>query len=125
MLRQDQLLIDRYAVNKITNVEYPLPQNLVTVHLTNQMTGQGSTRELQWDSQHMTEEPLEVEVGETGKIKVELALLADEEGRPAYKYKITDDSAGIDYEATDRRLDRNDRPDNATGLPSSGLGDIA
>jgi hypothetical protein len=118
MLRQDQLLIDRYAVNKITNVEYPLPQNVVTVHLTNQMTGQGSTRELQWDSQHTTEEPLEVEVGETGKIKVELALLADEEGRPAYKYKITDDSAGIDYEATDLRLDRNDRPDNATAAKS-------
>jgi hypothetical protein len=94
MLRQDQLLVDRYAVNKITKVEYPLPQNIVTVHLTNQMTGQESTRDLQWDSQHTTEEPFEVEVGDTGKIKVELALLADEENRPAYKYKITDDSAG-------------------------------
>jgi hypothetical protein len=38
MLRQDQLLVDRYPVHKITKVEYPLPQNLVTVQLSNQMT---------------------------------------------------------------------------------------
>jgi hypothetical protein len=113
MLRQDQLLLDRYAVHKITKVEYPLPQNLVAVQLSNQMTGEQSTRNLRWDEQVTTEEPFEVQVGETGKIKVELALLADEEGSPAYRYKITDDSAGIDYEATDLRLDARNRPDNA------------
>jgi hypothetical protein len=82
------------------------------------MTGEQSTRNLRWDEQLTTEEPFEVEVGDTGKIKVELALLADEEGRPAYRYRITDDSAGIDYEATDLRLDRNDRPDNAKAAKS-------
>lgn len=117
-LRKDQLLVDRYAVNKINKVEYPLPQNIVAVQLSNQMTGEQSTRNLRWDEQVTTEEPFEVEIGETGKIKVELALLSDEEGRPAYKYKITDDSAGIDYEATDLRLDRNDRSDNAKAAKS-------
>jgi hypothetical protein len=118
MLRRDQLLVDRYAVNKITKVEYPLPQNIVAVQLSNQMTGEQSTRNLRWDEQVTTEESLEVEVCDTGKIKVELALLADEEARPAYRYRITDDSAGIDYEATDLRLGVNHRPDNAKAAKS-------
>jgi hypothetical protein len=117
-LRQDQLLVDRYAVSKITAEPFRLPHNTVSVELVNQMTGEQSTRNLRWDEQVTTEEPFEVEVGETGKIKVELAQLADEEGRPAYKYKITDDSAGIDYEATDLRLGVSHRPDNAKAAKS-------
>jgi hypothetical protein len=113
MLHQDQLLVDRYAVNKINKVEFPLPQNTVAVELTNQMTDKQSTRNLRWDEQVTTEEPFEVEIGETGKIRVELAQLADEEGRPAYRYRVADESAGIDYEATDLRLDATNRPDNA------------
>jgi hypothetical protein len=70
MLRQDQLLVERYDVHKITKVEYPLPQNIVTVHLKDQMTGEESMRDLQWDSFHTTEEPFEVEIGESGKITV-------------------------------------------------------
>jgi hypothetical protein len=35
LLRQNQLLVERYAVHKINKVEYPLPQNAVTVKLTN------------------------------------------------------------------------------------------
>jgi hypothetical protein len=114
MLHNGQLIVDRYSVSKITAEPFRLPHNTVSVELVNQMTGEQSTRNLRWDEQVTTEEPLEVEVGQTGKIKVELALLADEEGRAAYKYKITDDSAGIDYEASDLRLDASNRPDNAT-----------
>jgi hypothetical protein len=85
----------------------------VAVELTNHMTDKQSTRNLRWDEQVTTEEPFEVEIGETGKIRVELAQLADEEGRPAYRYRVADESAGIDYEATDLRLDATNRPDNA------------
>jgi len=103
-LRQDQLLVDRYAVHKINKVEYPLPQNTVTVELTNQLTGEQSTRNLRWDEQVTTEEPLEVEIGDTGKITVELAQQRDEEDRAVYRYKITDEAAGIDHEGTDLHL---------------------
>jgi hypothetical protein len=104
LLHQDQLLVDRYDVHKITKVEYPIPQNIVTVHLKDQMTGEESTRDLQWDSFHTTEEPFEVEIGEAGKITVELAQMRDEEDRPVYRYKITDEAAGIDHEAADLSL---------------------
>jgi hypothetical protein len=113
MLRQDQLLVERYAVHKITKVEHSLPQNIVTVHLKNQMSGQESSRDLQWESIHTTEEPFEVPIGTTGKITIELALLADQEGSAAYRYRVTDESARVDYEATDLRLDVGHRPDNA------------
>jgi hypothetical protein len=103
-LRQDQLLVGRFDVHKITKVEYPLPQNIVTVHLKDQMTGDESTRDLQWDSFHTTEEPLEVEIGESGKITVELAQMRDEEDRPRYRFHVRDDAAGIDYEAADLSL---------------------
>jgi hypothetical protein len=66
MLHQDQLLVDRYAVHKINKVEYPLPQNIVAVQLSNQMTGEQSTRNLRWDEQVTTDEPFEVEIGDTG-----------------------------------------------------------
>jgi hypothetical protein len=49
LLHQDQLLVDRYAVHKINKVEYPLPQNIVAVELTNQITGEQSTRNLRWE----------------------------------------------------------------------------
>jgi hypothetical protein len=62
LLHKDQLLVDRYAVHKITNVQYPLPQNTVTVHLKDQMTGEESTRDFRWDQHLSTEEPLEVKM---------------------------------------------------------------
>jgi hypothetical protein len=104
MLRANQLLVERYAVHKITKVEHPLPQNVVTVHLTNQVTGEQSTRDLQWESLHTTEEPFEVKIGDTGKIRIELALQRDPEDRPQYRYRITDEAAGIDHEGVDLHL---------------------
>jgi len=44
MLHQDQLLVERDAVHKINKVEHVIPQSLVTVHLTDQVTGEQSTR---------------------------------------------------------------------------------
>jgi hypothetical protein len=112
LLRQDQLLVERHSVGKINKVEYPLPQNTVTVELTNQITGQQSTRNLRWDEQVTTEEPFGVMIGETGKIRVELALQRDGEDRPLYRYKITDEAAGIDHEGVDLHLGPRLRPDN-------------
>jgi hypothetical protein len=112
-LREGQLVVDRYAVSKIGKIDY-LPLNTITVQLINQLTGDEAERNLRWDQQVTTEEPFEVEIGDTGKIRVELAQLSDEEGRPAYRYRVTDETAGIDYEATDLRLDASNRPDNAT-----------
>jgi len=114
MLHNVQLIVDRYSVSKITAEPFRLPHNTVSVELVNQMTGEQSTRNLRWDEQVTTEEPFEVEIGESGKITVELAQLADAEGRPAYRYRVTDEAAGIDYEAADLRLDASNRPDNAT-----------
>jgi hypothetical protein len=104
MLHNGQLIVDRYAVNKITAEPYRLPHNTVSVELVNQMTGEESTRTLRWDQHVTTEEPFEVAIGETGKLRVELALQRDEEDRPVYRYKITDEAAGIDHEGVDLHL---------------------
>ena len=104
LLRQDQLLVERFGVHKITEVDHAIPHNTVTVNMTHQMTGSPATRNFRWDEQVTTEEPFEVKIGETGKIRVELALLADEEGSPIYRFAITDEAAGIDHEGTDLRL---------------------
>jgi hypothetical protein len=90
LLRQDQLLVERDAVHKITKVDHAIPHNTVIAEVTNQVTDEESTRTLRWDEHVTTEEPLEVKIGEIGKITVELVQLADEEGRPVYRYKITD-----------------------------------
>jgi hypothetical protein len=79
MLHQDQLLVERDAVSKINKVDHAIPQNTVIAEVTNQVTGEESTRTLHWDQQLTTDEPLEVAIGETGKITVELALQRDEE----------------------------------------------
>jgi hypothetical protein len=104
LLRQGQLVVDRFDVHKITEQPEYLPHNTVTVHLTNQTTGEESTRNLRWDQHVTTEEPFEVKIGETGKITVELAQMRDEEDRPVYRYEITDEAAGIDHEAADLSL---------------------
>jgi hypothetical protein len=84
LLRQDQLLVERDAVHKITKVDHAIPHNTVIAEVTNQIVGEGSTRTLRWDEHVTTEEPLEVKIGEIGKITVELVQLADEEDRPVY-----------------------------------------
>jgi hypothetical protein len=56
--------------------------------------------------------PFGVQIGETGKITIELASRADDQGRPTYRYRIQDQAAGIDYEATDLHLGPRLRPDN-------------
>jgi hypothetical protein len=118
MLHQGQLVVERYAVSKVSAEPFRIPHNTVSVELVNQMTGEQSTRSLRWDEPVTTEEPLEVPIGQTGKITVELAQVADQEGAPAYRYRVTDESAGVDYEATDLRLGVNHRPDNATAARS-------
>lgn len=104
MLHNGQLIVDRYSVNKITKVDHAIPHNTVIADVTNQVTGEESTRTLRWDEHVTTEEPFEVAIGETGKVTVELALLRDEEDRPLYRYKITDEAAGIDHEGVDLHL---------------------
>jgi hypothetical protein len=117
-LREGQLIVDRYSVSKITAEPFRLPHNTVSLELVNQMTGEQSTRNLRWDEQVTTEEPLEVPIGETGKIRVELALLAAYDGSPVYRYKITDSVAGIDHEDADLHLGANHRPDNVEAAKS-------
>jgi hypothetical protein len=95
MLHNGQLIVDRFAVHKVVAEPFRLPHNTVSVELVNQMTGEQSTRNLRWDQHVTTEEPFEFNVGETAKIRVELALLADEDDRPVYKYKIIDTKDGL------------------------------
>jgi hypothetical protein len=111
MLRSGQLLVERHFVSKVQNVGHAVPHNVVVVQLTNQLTGEESTRNLQWESIHTTEEPFEFKIGETGTVKLELAGI-DEDARALYKYRLTDESAGIDHEATDLRLGARLTPDN-------------
>jgi hypothetical protein len=111
LLRRDQLLVAPDAVYKIAKVEYPIPLNLVSVELTNQMTTERSTRDFRWDQLLSTEEPYEVKFGETDKVTVELALLSDADRSHVYRYDITDAAAGIDYKGADLRLNAQ-RPSN-------------
>jgi hypothetical protein len=104
MLREGQLLVERHAVSKITKVDHAIPHNTVIAEVTNQVTGEESTRTLRWDQHVTTEEPFEVAIGETGKLTVELALQRDDEDRPLYRYKISDEAAGIDHEGADLHL---------------------
>jgi hypothetical protein len=122
MLRDGQLLVDRFAVSKITKVEHAIPHNTVIIEVANQITGEQSTRNLRWDEQVTTEEPFEFRIGETGTVKLELAGI-DEDARALYKYRITDESAGIDHEATDLRLGARLTPDN-TKAAKKLLGDL-
>jgi hypothetical protein len=110
-LRQDQLLVERHAVSKITKVDHAIPHNTVIIDVTNQITGEESARSLRWDQHLTTEEPFEFKIGETGTVKLELAGI-DEDARALYKYRITDESAGINHEAADLRLGARLTPDN-------------
>ena len=103
--------MERHSVGKITAIDY-LPQNTVTVELTNQITAEQSMRNLRWDEQVTTDSAFQFSVGDTGKITIELALLADEQDRSQYKYRIEDAAAGIDHEGTDLHLGPRLRPDN-------------
>jgi hypothetical protein len=104
MLHNGQLVVDRHSVSKITAEPFRLPHNTVSVELVNQLSGERSTRNLRWDEHVTTEEPLEVAIGKTGKATVELAQQRDEKNRPTYKYRVTDEAAGIDHEGTDLYL---------------------
>jgi hypothetical protein len=107
------LLVERFGVHKIRQVEHAIPHNTVTVRMTHQMTGSWATRNLRWDEQVTTEEPLEVAIGDTGKITVELALVEGEKGRPLYKYQISDPAEGISFASAGLQLGAKQKPDNA------------
>ena len=113
LLHQDQLVVERFGVHKIREVEHALPHNTVTVRMTHQMTGNWATRNLRWDEQVTTEEPFEVAIGDTGKITVELALVAGERGRPLYKYQVSDSAEGISFASAGLQLGPKQKPDNA------------
>ena len=113
LLRQDQLVVERFGVHKIRVVEHAIPHNTVTVRMIHQMTGSWATRNLRWDEQVTTEEPFEVAIGDTGKITVELALVAGEKGRPLYKYEISDPAEGISFASAGLQLGPKQKPDNA------------
>jgi hypothetical protein len=116
MLHSDQLLVDRFGVFKLQKVDHAIPQNTVTVNMTHQMTGSLATRNLRWDEQVTTDEGLEINIGDTGKIRVELALQSDEEGSPTYRFRVADEAAGIDHEGTDLRLGASHSPDNTKAM---------
>jgi hypothetical protein len=114
LLHQDQLVVERFGVHKIREVEHAIPHNTVAVRMTHQMTGNWATRNLRWDEQVTTEEPLDIAIGDTGKITVELALVQGEKGRPLYKYEISDPAEGISFASAGLQLGAREKPDNAT-----------
>jgi hypothetical protein len=112
LLHQDQLVVERFGVHKIREVEHAIPHNTVTIRMTHQMTGNWATRNLRWDERVTTEEALEVKIGDTGKITIELALIAGDRGRPLYRWRLTDEAVGIDHAAKDLQLGARMAPDN-------------
>jgi len=114
LLREGSLVVDFTDVHKVTKVEYPLPQQLVTVRLTNQMTGYPSSCDLRWDQLITTEDPLEIEIGLTGTVRVELARLADNKNPTVYRWRVTDE--GVDYQGTDIHLRVGQRADNEKAM---------
>jgi hypothetical protein len=112
LLRDGQLVVERHAVSVITDVDHAIPLNRVIVEVSDQITGQQSERKLDWEQAVTIEEPLEVKVGDTGKLRVELALQRDSEDRPLYRWYLTDKTVGLVHEATDLHLGARLRPDN-------------
>jgi hypothetical protein len=112
LLRDGDLLVESHSVGVITNVDHAIPHNTVVIEVANQITGEPSTRSLRWDEPITIEEPLEVKIGDTAKLRVELALQRDSEDRPLYRWYLTDEAVGLVHEATDLHLGARLRPDN-------------
>jgi hypothetical protein len=126
-LRKGQLLIEQYAVHKITDVDYAIPENVLVVTLSNQIDRSARQRTLRWHEQVATEEGLEVKIGNRGTIRVELAQLKDPDDRPRYRWLIKDPDSYLVDEGVDLSLGASRRPSNkeAIGALLSFLGAAA
>jgi hypothetical protein len=82
------------------------------------VTGDQSTRNLRRDEHITTEEPLELRIADSGKITVDLASLADSEGRPTYSYRVTDSELGVDHKGADIRRSVSHKPDSRKAADS-------
>jgi len=65
------------------------------------MTGKQSIRDLPRGRAPYHQEPDKIKIGDTGKISVGLDRPSDHESRPVFRYKITDEPAGIDQDDAD------------------------
>jgi hypothetical protein len=65
------------------------------------MTGKQSIRDLPPGRAPYHQEHDEIKIGDTGKISVGLDRPSDHQNRPAFRYKITDEPAGIDQDIRD------------------------
>jgi hypothetical protein len=115
LLQRDDLIVEPHGtVYKVTDVElFPTPQKVVTVDLRDQITGVDFRRNLRGGERVTIEEPFTVSVG-TGEVTVELARVADGEGRAVYRFHIEDHAGGIDHQGADLHLGARLRPDNVS-----------
>ena len=111
MLHNGQLIVDRYGVSKITAEPFRLPHNTVSVELVNQLSGEQSTATCDGTS---TSRPKNRSTSRSAKParSESSSPNSDEEASVVYRYKITDEAAGIDHEGADLRLGPRLRPDN-------------
>jgi hypothetical protein len=110
------LLVERHRVSKITQLNHALMH--VAVELQDQLTQSLDQRQLPLGNWYTTEQPYSLDItgphGHQGKLTVELARLADAEGRPTYRYAIHDSKGRLLETRAD--LDGPDRPSNETAM---------
>src|SRR5664279_5546636 len=86
------LLVERHRVSKITQLNHALMH--VKVETQDQLTQSFDHLELPLGNWYTTEQAYSLDIegphGHQGKLTVELARLADAEGRPTYRYAIHD-----------------------------------
>src|SRR5664279_1050971 len=110
------LLVERHRVSKITQLNHALMH--VKVETQDQITQSFDHRQLPLGNWYTTEQPYSLDISGThgyqGKLTVELARLADAEGRPTYRYSIHDKRGRLLETRAD--LDGPDRPSNETAM---------
>lgn len=115
-LETGMLLVERHRVSKITQLNHALMH--VKVETQDQITQSFDHLELPLGNWYTTEQPYSVDLdgphGHQGKLTVELARLADAEGRPTYRYAIHDKRGRLLETSAD--LDGPDRPSNETAM---------
>lgn len=89
-----------------------LPQNLLAIALTHQVTGETEERDIPWDTHALTEDPYTVEIRDGGSVTVELAQEQDDEGRPRYRHRVVDQDGTVLEDKLGIGLGVGDRPDN-------------
>lgn len=99
-----------------TDFPNSLPQILLAISLTNQLTGEVTERNVPWDYHAITEDPYTVKIQDGGSVTVELATLADDENRPRYRHRIVGPDGTVLEDKLGIGLGVGNRPSNLKAM---------